>query len=86
MSRLAAARAGAIAEWSSQRRWATDGSRSASSRLEHDAHIGSRSARIEVRRARQLRTMSLTAAALAAGTISTDHVDLLASCNTGRHR
>ncbi|CAN5449496.1 hypothetical protein BH18ACT3_BH18ACT3_02970 [soil metagenome] len=38
-------------------------------------------AKVEVGRARKLQSMPATAQALAAGTISTDHVDLLAKAN-----
>ena len=41
---------------------------------------------IDVRRARKLRTMPVTAAAFAAGGLSVDYVDLLARANTGDRR
>ena len=41
---------------------------------------------IDVRRARKLRTMPVTAAAFAAGGLSVDYVDLLIRANTGAVR
>ena len=84
-SRYAAVRAKVVAEWTSQKRWATDGSRSAGSRLAKDAHLSPQTAGREVRRARQLRRMPLAAAALAAGDISIDHTDALARCSIARY-
>jgi hypothetical protein len=79
--RLAAVRAKLIAAWAARGVWADDGSRSAAHRLSRDASTSVNAAKVEVRRARALRTMPHTAAALAAGDLSPDHVDLLARAN-----
>ncbi len=80
-SRLAAMNARLIARWDARRVWADDGSRSASARLAHEAGLSTSTARVEVGRARRLRSMPETSEALANGAISTDHVDLLAKAN-----
>ena len=54
---------------------------SAASRLARDTNASMRSARVEVRRARQLPSMPATTAAVAAGELSLDHVDLLGRAN-----
>ena len=82
-SRLAAARARLISAWDHRHLWASDGSRSPAARLARDASIAPPTAAAEVRRARALRTMPHTAAALAEGALSPDHVDLLARVDTG---
>ncbi len=81
--RLAAARAKLTAPWDSRQIWADDGSRSPAHRLSRQATMSATSAKTEVRRARALRTMPATAAALASGDLSPDHVDLLARANDG---
>ena len=80
-ARLAAVSARLVARWDARHVWADDGSRSAASRLAREANLASSTAHREVRRARQLRTMAHTAAALAHASISTDHVDLLGRAN-----
>ncbi len=82
-SRLAAVRARLISAWDHRHIWATDGSRSPAARLARDASIAPNTAGAEVRRARALRTMPHTAAALAEGALSPDHVDLLACVDSG---
>ena len=82
-SRLAAARARLISAWDHRHLWATDGSRSPAARLARDASIAPNTAASEVRRAPALRTMPHTAAALAEGALSPDHVDLLARVDSG---
>ena len=75
--RLGAARAGAIDAWARSGVWSSNGARSPSVRLAREARCSVGTARVEVARARQLRAMPRTAAALAAGTLSPDHVRLL---------
>ena len=82
-SRLAAARARLISAWDHRHLWASDGSRSPAARLSRDASIAPPTAAAEVRRARALRTMPHTAAALAEGALSPDHVDLLGRVDSG---
>lgn len=79
--RLAAAAANALAAWDQRMVWVTDGSRSAAARLANETSSSTSSSRVELRRARQLRSMPSTAAALAAGDLSPDHVDLIGKAN-----
>jgi hypothetical protein len=79
--RLAAVAAEAISAWDRRMVWADNGARSAATRLANDTSASTSSTGIEIRRARQLRSMPATAAALAAGDLSPDHVDLLAKAN-----
>jgi hypothetical protein len=81
--RLSALRAKLISAWDGRRVWADDGSRSAAHRLAREAHMAVGTAKIELRRARGLRSMPHTATALASGSLSPDHVDLLARANDG---
>ncbi|MEO7556701.1 MAG: hypothetical protein ABIV94_08890, partial [Acidimicrobiales bacterium] len=64
--------------------WADDGSKSPSARLGRECRLSPRVAGAEVRRARKLRHMPHTSAALAAGDLSVDHITALAACNRGR--
>ena len=75
--RLGAARAVAIEAWARSGVWSSNGARSPSVRLAREAKCSVGTARVEVARARRLRSMPRTAAALAAGTLSLDHVRLL---------
>jgi hypothetical protein len=84
--RLAAARARLVAVWDARRCWASDGSRSPGHRLAREASMSVRAAKHEVRRATALRSMPHTAAALADGALSPEHVDLLAGANNGNRR
>jgi hypothetical protein len=84
--RLAAVRAKVISAWAARGVWSDDGSRSAAHRLSREASTSVNSAKVEVRRARALRSMPHTAAALANGDVSPDHVDLLARANDGTRR
>jgi hypothetical protein len=84
--RLAAARAKLTAAWDGRQIWADDGSRSPGHRLAREATMSIGAAKTEVRRARALRTMPATAAALAAGELSPAHVDLLARANDGARK
>ena len=79
--RLAAVAATAISNWDRRMVWADNGARSAATRLANDTAASTGSTGTEVRRARRLRSMPATAAALAAGELSPDHVDLLAKAN-----
>jgi Domain of unknown function (DUF222) len=81
--RLAALRARLISAWDARGVWCDDGSRTPAHRLAREASTSVGSAKVEVRRARALRTMPQTAAAVADGALSPDHVDLLARANTG---
>ena len=76
--RLAGATAGPLARWDTAGVWRTDGSRSAGTRLARDCSTSTTTAHVELRRARALRDMPVTAAAVTDGRISMDHVDLLA--------
>ena len=79
--RLASVAATAISAWDRRMVWADNGARSAATRLANDTSASTSSMGTEIRRARQLRSMPATAAALAAGELSPDHVDLLAKAN-----
>ena len=81
--RLAALRAQLISAWDGRKVWADDGSRTAAHRLSREASMAVGSAKVELRRARQLRSMPHTATALTSGALSADHVDLLARANHG---
>jgi hypothetical protein len=79
--RLAAVAAAAISSWDQRMIWADNGARSAATRLANETSTSTTTAGADVRRARQLRSMPATAAALATGDLSPDHVDLLATAN-----
>ena len=66
-AKLGAVAAGLLSRWEHRGVWAGDGSRSAASRLARDTCTSIASANVEMRRARQLRTMPATAAAVVAG-------------------
>jgi Domain of unknown function (DUF222) len=80
-ARLGAAAAELLSRWDYRGVWAGDGSRRAASRLARDTRSSLSSANVELRRARQLRTMPATARAVAAGDLSVDHIDLLGKAN-----
>ena len=80
-NRLGAVAARLLGRWDRRRVWAEDQSRSAATRLVRDTRCSITTARIELRRARQLQSMPATAAAVTAGDLSLDHVDLLARAN-----
>jgi hypothetical protein len=84
--RLAAVRAKLITAWAARGAWSDDGSRTAAHRLSRDASTSINSAKAEVRRARALRSMPQTFAALSDGDLSADHVDLLARASDSRRR
>lgn len=84
--RLAAVSAKLTARWDDRQVWASDRSRSAAARLGRDASMSLRAARREVNRARQLDDMPVVAAAVEAGRLSPEHVDLLAGADSpARH-
>ncbi len=80
-ARLGAVAARLLARWDSRRVWADDQSRSAATRLSRDTNCSITTARVELRRARQLTSMPATATAVSAGDLSLDHVDLLSRAN-----
>src|SRR5947209_12667095 len=80
-SRFAAIRARLVAAWDGRRLWADDGSKSATARLAREGDASPTTARVEMKRARKLRSMPATAAALAEGKLSVDKADLLAQVN-----
>ncbi len=73
-------------EWTKRGIWAEDGSRAAGARLSREAHLPKPAAYRIVRRAAVLAEMPKTAAALALGKISVEHVDLLAIAAAPDHR
>ena len=79
--RLAAMTMRLASSWNRRRTWAENGSKSPEARLVRDAKIRRTSAHQLLRRATALATMPLTAAALADGSITVDHVDLLIHAN-----
>jgi hypothetical protein len=80
-ARLGAVAARLLGRWDRRRVWASDQSRSAASRLARDTKTSVGSAKIELRRARQLPSMPATEAAITNGDLSLDHVDLLRRAN-----
>jgi hypothetical protein len=80
-ARLGAVAARLLGRWDRRRVWAADQSRSAASRLARDTKTSVGSAKIELRRARQLPSMPATEAAITAGDLSLDYVDLLGRAN-----
>jgi hypothetical protein len=82
LHRLSAAVAEATARWEQCGVWAGDGSRSPSARLARDAGIAPHTAKRHLARGHALLLMPRTAAALAEGRLSMDHVDLLAAVDT----
>ena len=76
-ARLASLRWGPVGEWAARGVWADDGSRAAWARLGREAELQPATAKAEVRRAKKLRLMPVTAVAFAEGKLSTDQVDLL---------
>ncbi len=73
-------------EWTTRGIWAEDGSRAAGARLSRETHLPKPAAYRIVRRAAALAEMPKTAAALAVGKISVEHVDLLARAAGAAHR
>lgn len=77
-SRLSAAASAAAAEWHERRLWRNDGHRAGATALSTIAGISPASARRELRRGRAMREMPCTASAVLGGTLTVDHLDLLA--------
>lgn len=84
--RLVAGAAPAVRAWERSGVWGVDGSLSAGSRLSVETGVSRGTARRVLRRARCLGQMPVTAAALADGVLSVDHVDLLARAARGHRR
>jgi hypothetical protein len=86
-SQLAAARARFVGAWDARKIWAEDGSKSPAARLARECRLDPEgTARVDVRRARKLRTMPVVAKALERGRLSLDHADLLIMANTSKFR
>ena len=81
-AKLGVLAAATLSEWDHALVWAEDGSRSAASRLARDTHSSVRCAKQELRRARQLCHLPVTRAAVTAGDLSLEHLDLLGSACT----
>jgi Domain of unknown function (DUF222) len=81
-ARLAVAAADLLAEWDSRRLWESDGSRTAGHRLARETHSSVRSSKAEIRRARRIRHLPATRAAVIDGRLSLDHLDLLGHANS----
>lgn len=84
--RLAALSTRILQRWETSRSWVADGSASAASRLSRETRCSLRSARREIRRARQSRQMPAAVTAILDGDLSMDHLDLLAKGLTGQRR
>jgi hypothetical protein len=82
VTRLHAAVLARAERWDARNVWANDGSRSAGHRLAREANTTVTAAKATIRRARALRDMPATREALQRGTITVDHVDLLANANS----
>ncbi len=80
-ARLGVLAAQLLGRWDARRVWAGDGSCSAAARLSRDTACSPTSAAIELRRARQLRSLPATAAAIERNELSLDHIDLLGRAN-----
>ena len=84
--RLQAEASRVAARWDGRSIWTSDGSRSAAARLARDTSSSRRAAATILRRGRALGSMPATAAAVACGSLSPEHVDLLAAAaGRGRH-
>lgn len=82
--RLAVATAQVVQAWDTRRTWAHDGSRSPSHRMARLTGRSLATCRVEIRRARNLTALPATTAAVTAGTLSIDHLDLLERAATSR--
>jgi hypothetical protein len=80
-SLLCAVRARYLSAWEIRRLWADDGSKAAAARLARECGLATATARRELRRARRLRDMPCTAAALIEGKLSIDQADVLVHVN-----
>src|SRR5437899_1918864 len=80
-SRLVSLRSDPTAEWEARGSWADDGSKASSARLAREAEMNPVTAKVEVRRAKKLRMMRVTAVAFAQGKLRVDQVDLLCTAH-----
>jgi Domain of unknown function (DUF222) len=80
-SRLAAVTLKLASSWDTRGTWAENGSKSAAARLAREAKVRRATAAQMLKRAKALASMPHTAAALADGAITVDHVDLLILAN-----
>jgi Domain of unknown function (DUF222) len=71
-----------LARWESQGVWATDQSRTSTSRLARELNCSTRTAKATLRRARRLTDVPATVEAVRGGVLSPDHIDLLATAHT----
>jgi hypothetical protein len=86
-ARLEAVKLSLAASWQARRTWAADGSKSAKARLARETKSCRATAKRTLQRSTALASMPHTAAALRAGEITVDHVDLLiAAAAKGRWR
>ncbi|MBA3289014.1 MAG: hypothetical protein H0U21_13535, partial [Acidimicrobiia bacterium] len=77
-ARLTIAAAPVLSAWDDPHVWAGDGSKSPAHRLARQTNADPRSTRRDLRRAHRRVNMPVTAVAIAAGSLSIDHLDLLA--------
>ncbi len=80
-ARLGAMAAELLGRWDARKVWAGDGSRSAAARLSRETACAPATAAVEVRRARQMRSLPATSAAIERAELSLDHIDLLGRAN-----
>src|SRR5262245_60585915 len=80
-ARLGVVAARLVERWDRRQIWADDQSRSAATRLARDTNTSVGSAKVELRRARHLSSMPATEAAVVAGELSLDHVELFGRAN-----
>ena len=76
-ARLGAVAARFLARWDARKVWAADQSRSPAACLAREVNCSPATDRVELRRAHTLASSPATSAAVAAGDLSLDHVDLL---------
>jgi hypothetical protein len=77
--RLAVVAGKALARWESRGVWASDQSRTSAARLSRELNCSTRTAKTQLRLARRLDTVPGTVAAVSAGSLSPDHIGLLAA-------
>ena len=77
-ARLDAVASESLARWEQRGVWSGDQSRTSTSRLGRELRCSSRSARSALRHARRTQDVPATVAAVRAGDLSPDHIDLLA--------
>jgi hypothetical protein len=71
-----------LARWESQGMWASDQSRTSTSRLACELKCSTRTAKAALRRARRLGDVPATVDAVVDGALSPDHIDLLATAHS----